>query len=248
MAKERRLNTKLWSDSWVRTINPLDRYLFIYLLTNEHTDLCGIYELPLDTLAHETGIKENDLQSSYFPKLKPKVYYYESWVIIPNFVKHQNIENEKIIAGIKRSLALIPKKILDKAIGYGYPMDRLSHLDSDLDLDLNSKVETNVSNIPLKAKRVQSKTEFNFKDLMTQWSTMKNEYRVYHHYFTYRKIELLSKAEVDRFNKTYYKSASIIKKYSLQRMERVFAFLNEKKNDDWSLWNVSSEISNKKYE
>ena len=88
MAKQRFINTKLWSDSWVRTLKPFDRYLFLYLLTNEHTDICGIYELPLEVISFETGLPKNTL-SKCMDTLKPKVFYVDGWVWLVNFEKHQ---------------------------------------------------------------------------------------------------------------------------------------------------------------
>lgn len=136
MAKKRWVDTKFWSDSWVRTkLNPLDRYLFLYFLTNEHTTICGIYELPINTIAYETGIDENDLRRSLLPRLKPKVFFFKNWLILPNFIKHQNIKSPKVITGIKDDFTKVPAEIKSKAIEYGYSIDTISHLDSDLDLD-----------------------------------------------------------------------------------------------------------------
>ena len=73
MAKTRMVNTRFWNDSWVRKLNSLDRYLFLYLLTNEHTNICGIYELPIGTMAYEIGIDERDLERTMLKRLKPKV-------------------------------------------------------------------------------------------------------------------------------------------------------------------------------
>ena len=123
------LNTKFWSDSWIRQkLNPLDRYLFIYFLTNEHANICGIYELPIETIAFETGLDERDLEKSLLPRLRPKIYYKNNWVIIPNFPKHQNYQSPTVLEGIKRELSLIPKEISQLAIGYGYGMGIISHL------------------------------------------------------------------------------------------------------------------------
>lgn len=107
------VNTRLWSDGWIRSINPLDRYLFIYLLTNEHTTLCGIYELPLSTIAYETGIDENDLTKTMLPRLMPKVHYIDGWLYITNYEKyHQG--TEKTQKGIENSKAEVPSHILEK--------------------------------------------------------------------------------------------------------------------------------------
>lgn len=122
------INTRFWSDSWIREkLNPLDRYLFLYFLTNEHTNICGIYELSLPAIAFETGIDKEDLKKTMFPRLKPKVYYIDGWVCVTNFPRHQAKDNPKIQKGIEYELALIPSHILDKAIAYGYPIQGASH-------------------------------------------------------------------------------------------------------------------------
>ena len=129
MAKQRYINTKFWSDTWVREkLNALDRYLFLYLLTNEHTNISGIYELPISLLAFESGIDKEELEKTMFPHLSPKVYYEKSWVIIINFPHHQDVDNPKIMAGIQAELEKVPPIIYEKAIGYGYPIHRESHL------------------------------------------------------------------------------------------------------------------------
>src|SRR3954463_13247605 len=114
MAKNRYINTKFWSDNFIVGLNPLDRYLFLYLLTNEKTDICGIYELPLRTMAFETGI-EAEMLDKMLKRLAGKIYYIDGWVYIRNFAKHQKSENENVKKGIARSLKILPKEIVDEA-------------------------------------------------------------------------------------------------------------------------------------
>lgn len=122
------INTKFWSDSWIRQkLNPLDRYLFLYFLTNEHTNICGIYELPIDIISFESGLDQHDLNKSLLPRLKPKIIYKDNWVIIPNFPNYQNYkENPKVKKGIEIALNNIPKEIIDYAVKNGYPIYTLS--------------------------------------------------------------------------------------------------------------------------
>lgn len=112
MAKQRIINTRFWSDSYVVNLNPLDRYLFLYLLTNEHTNICGIYELPLVTMANESGL-EKEMLSKMIKRLKGKVYYFSGWVYLKNFAKHQS-SNESVKKGIETAKALVPKEIMEK--------------------------------------------------------------------------------------------------------------------------------------
>lgn len=111
MSKKRYINTKFWSDSFIIELSPLERYLFLYFLTNEHTDICGIYELPIKIIERETGIEHNSLLK-IIDRLKGKIYLVKNWVYIKNFSKHQAC-NPKVDEGIKRSLADIPKEIKD---------------------------------------------------------------------------------------------------------------------------------------
>lgn len=145
MAKQRVIHTKFWSDKWVRKLEKLDRYLFMYLLTNEHTNICGVYELPKDIFAFETGFSDEEL-STRINRLSPKVFYVEEWVILPNFVKHQNLKNEKIRNGVALLLKQAPQEIHKLLIGYGYPIHELSHLNLNLNLNLNSNLNAVLSN------------------------------------------------------------------------------------------------------
>src|ERR1035437_10191339 len=102
MAKIRYIHTKFWSDNFVREhLNPLDRYLFLYFLTNEKTNICGIYELPLSTMASETGL-DKEMLEKMLKRLEGKVDYHDGWVIIRNFIKHQKTGSKDFDLGVKR--------------------------------------------------------------------------------------------------------------------------------------------------
>ena len=45
--KQRYVNTRFWNDTYVSSLDPIEKLLFIYLLTNEHTNISGVYEPPL---------------------------------------------------------------------------------------------------------------------------------------------------------------------------------------------------------
>lgn len=112
MAKQRYVNTKFWSDNFISELNPLDRYLFLYFLTNEHTNICGIYEVPLKTISFETGL-ELDMLKKMINRLCGKVYYINGWVYLKNFAKHQAV-NDSIKKGIEASKKEVPNDILVK--------------------------------------------------------------------------------------------------------------------------------------
>jgi len=133
------VNTRFWSDNFVSELNPLDRYLFLYFLTNEHTNISGIYELPLKSMAFETGI-EIDMLKKMIKRLFGKVFYLDGWVCIKNFQKHQSTTSTTVKKGIEIEMAKIPDNI-KKKIEEVYPMDTLSG--GIIYLNLNSNLNSN---------------------------------------------------------------------------------------------------------
>lgn len=116
MSVQRNINSKFWSDTFVvEKLNPLDRYLFLYFLTNERTNLSGVYEVPLKIISNETGIERDEVERM-LERLKGKVEYKDGWVCIVNFIKHQNKENSSIKIGIKKKIDELPKNIQEWVI------------------------------------------------------------------------------------------------------------------------------------
>jgi len=112
MAKKRYINTEYWSDTFiVEKLEPLDRYLFLYFLTNTHTRICGIYEVSMRGIVFETGLEEKTIKK-ILEKLDEKVYFKDGWVYVKNFIKHQVI-NESVLKGIKREIAELPQKVVE---------------------------------------------------------------------------------------------------------------------------------------
>ncbi len=59
----RTIDAAIWSDQKVRKLNPSERLLFIYFITNPHTHVSGIYYLPDLIAQHETGLTAKQLSS-----------------------------------------------------------------------------------------------------------------------------------------------------------------------------------------
>lgn len=113
MAKYRYVNTKFWTDGYVSTLDPTERLIFLYLLTNPSTSICGIYEITLRRVAFDTGIDQSVI-TIILNRLEKdgKVMYRQDWVAIKNFIKHQTV-NPKIQAGISYELVGKPKELID---------------------------------------------------------------------------------------------------------------------------------------
>ena len=58
MAIYRNVHMSFWTDPKVEDdFTADDRYFFLYLMTNTHTNLCGCYELSISQIDREMGLK-----------------------------------------------------------------------------------------------------------------------------------------------------------------------------------------------
>lgn len=116
--KHRYLNTKFWNDNYVSELDPTEKLLFIYLLTNEHTNICGIYELPLKMIAIETGLDKTMLEK-ILPRLEDRIGYVRGFVVVKNFIKHQENGSELIQKGILKILKELDEDFLKNLVDTG---------------------------------------------------------------------------------------------------------------------------------
>lgn len=55
MAIFRKIHTQFWSDPFVQSLTPEKKYFYLYLLTNEKTKQCGIFEITIRQISYDTG-------------------------------------------------------------------------------------------------------------------------------------------------------------------------------------------------
>ena len=113
MSRQRYLDTKFWDDRYIVEKDPIEKLLFIYLLTNPLTNILGIYEISLSRIAFDTGL-EQEMVLKILERFEKdnKVRYFEGYVALKNFTKYQ-ANNPKINQGIKSLLKTVPVKLIE---------------------------------------------------------------------------------------------------------------------------------------
>jgi hypothetical protein len=108
MATQRLVNTNFWKDTYIIDLDPTQKLLFLYFLTNPRTSLAGVYEISLREVAFDTGI-DRDMVEKILNKFcaDGKMYYAKGWLVLRNFVKHQRV-NPSIQKGIDRAITELP--------------------------------------------------------------------------------------------------------------------------------------------
>ncbi len=124
--KNRQINTHFWEDNYISELNPAEKLLFLYLLTNPLTDVSGVYEIQIRRIAFDTKLEEDDILKiiEKFSE-NEKIFYIQGYIYVKNFRKHQKT-NPSIEIAIKNSLKELPEEIFNKIKAFEQTDDRLS--------------------------------------------------------------------------------------------------------------------------
>ncbi len=138
---ERGFATETWdSDEWFQELSRDQRYLFMYLWTNNHCNQAGLYHITLPTIAFEAKFSREELPK-LLHSLSPKVKWYpeDNLIWVRNFIKRQS-KSPKFLAAAAKSLLSVHRneavnELLEYnlkhyriSIPYQYYMDKLSVL------------------------------------------------------------------------------------------------------------------------
>ena len=91
-AKLRSVNTHFWDDDYIAELPPLEKLLFLYLLTCPSTNIAGIYELTRRLMLFHTGLTYEQIDAALARfKTDGKVIYVDNYIIMVNHLKNQNL-------------------------------------------------------------------------------------------------------------------------------------------------------------
>ena len=97
MANYRQIHTQIWRDNWFLDLEPDEKLLFIYLFSNDSTNLAGLYEIHERIIQLETGLDKMRI-AEILQKFEcdGKVHYQDGVVWIVNMKKYHSNAGEKI--------------------------------------------------------------------------------------------------------------------------------------------------------
>jgi len=115
MAIFRKIHTSFWSDTFIQDLDNDQRLFYLYLLTNERTKQCGIYEISKKQMAFDLGYSIDRVSKllKYFINTG-KVLYNETTkeIAIKNWVKYNNSTSPKVLSCIKSELDDVKDRVL----------------------------------------------------------------------------------------------------------------------------------------
>jgi hypothetical protein len=118
-------SVSFWDDEWVCSLKPLEKMLYLYLLTNPLTNIAGVYKITERRIVFDTGLTQKQVQD-FIGKFQEdhKAYRMGEYVVIPSAPKHQQWEtSDKIYKGIVNYLEEIGPENLRQLVRMNYKFD-----------------------------------------------------------------------------------------------------------------------------
>jgi hypothetical protein len=126
MAVFRKVHCSFWSDPFIADLNQQRKLFYLYILTNERTKQCGIYEISKKQISYDLGYSIDIVSNliEYFSKIG-KIKYNETTkeLAVKNWLKFNGSTSPKVKTCIYNELKLVKDRVL---IEYLKSMDTLS--------------------------------------------------------------------------------------------------------------------------
>ncbi|MBX3045109.1 MAG: hypothetical protein KIT33_15090 [Candidatus Kapabacteria bacterium] len=109
--KLRSVNTDFWEDDYISDLSPLQRYFYLYLITNPKCNLIGMYEISITRMSYDTGFSKDEVRI-HLERFEEdgKLVFENGYILLRNFLKNQSLFGKMLIA-VKNLLSALPEKI-----------------------------------------------------------------------------------------------------------------------------------------
>jgi hypothetical protein len=123
MAIFRKVHVTFWRDEFVEGLTPEQKFFYLYLLTNDRTTQCGIYEITIRQMCYDTGYNEDTIKKLilFFINTGKLIYSeHTKEMALKNWGKYNDSNSPKVRACIEKELLKVKDRLL---IQYAYSID-----------------------------------------------------------------------------------------------------------------------------
>ena len=169
----RTIDASFWTDPDIRALSGTERYLFLYLVTNPHAHVSGMYYLPKVMIEHETGLKGKALERGIDTLSKGYLAWYDpknEVIFVRSMFRYQGRGEKNNQAAANQLKNLHKSQLINKflkyypeiqerlGIGYRYPIEGVSEFGTP-DQDQEQEHSTSSTSSPsLKKDSTKTKT------------------------------------------------------------------------------------------
>ena len=124
---ERGFDDGFWSNPFTMKLPKDAKTLLAYLFTNTHCNRAGLYKIAPETIAFETGLAVEDLDS-LFAHIKEKVQWWpeDNLVWVKNFIKRQAKSGKFLIASARDLENIKRKDVVQNLLDYNLKTHSIS--------------------------------------------------------------------------------------------------------------------------
>jgi DnaD/phage-associated family protein len=131
MATYRQIQTSFWQDGFIMELTPEEKYFYFYLMTNQKTTQCGIFEIPRLIIEAETGYNGETVDKliKRFVDYGKILYCKETKeIMIVNWIKYNFINSKNTMLCINKELKKVKNKdfvnrFYKICVDMDYPLD-----------------------------------------------------------------------------------------------------------------------------
>lgn len=132
MAIYRTVSMSFWTDNKVTDdFTPEDRYFYLYLFTNPHTNLCGCYEISIKQIANEMGYSKDTVENliERFEKVHNVLRFSKETkeILLVNWSKYNWTSSDKFRKPLEKEISVVKsldfKGFLENIFYNGYGID-----------------------------------------------------------------------------------------------------------------------------
>lgn len=181
MAVYRKVSISFWTDPKVdEQFSPEDKYFFLYLLTNPHTNLCGCYEISHKQISNETGYSTDSVTAllDRFERVYNKIRYDKNTaeMLVLNWKKYNWSSSPKFTSSVEKEISKVKNAQFREflmsddtvSILYPYSMDTVpiapvTVTDTVNSYSSNSNNDINLENVNTE-KEVKKRARKNYED------------------------------------------------------------------------------------
>ena len=145
MAIFRKVHVTFWRDEFVEGLTPEQKFFYLYLLTNDRTTQCGIYEITIKQMCYDTGYNDDTIKKliEYFIGTGKVKYSNDTKEIaLKNWVKYNDSNSPKVKACIDNELKKVKNRVL---IQYIYSIDTHTQEEEEQEEDKEQEQQQEVN-------------------------------------------------------------------------------------------------------
>jgi len=143
MSKHRIVATCFWDDPYIMKLDPSEKLLFLYFLTNPVTEICGVYQISIKRISFDTGF-EQDMVRMILGRFEKdgRCLYRDGWIAMHNWLKHQS-RSPGVQTGIEKQLAEVPQELAEYMHGEKEETDEGGQSDTVPDCPASYSIKSN---------------------------------------------------------------------------------------------------------